>query len=99
MFYVGDRVTRINSDILHTGLYRGEQYVVSHNSVRDNGKDIITLRGYGYGMFYAENFILSEEVNTLCVCSTDYMLNKNLNEEDKRIITEAMQHDQEQRAV
>lgn len=99
MFYVGDRVVRINNSMPRTGVYIGEKYVVSHNSRRDNGKEVITLMGHGSGVFYAENFELLQTVNMLSVCSADYMLNSNLDEEDKRIITEAMQHDQEQRAV
>lgn len=90
MFNTGDRVMRVNHSVSHVGVCIGEIYGVARIGERTNGDPVIMLMGYGSTWFDARSFELLSWKGPLSVCSTDYMLNKNLDEEDRRIIGEAL---------
>lgn len=92
MFNVGDKVVRVSRNIPHSGVYVGETYEVAYSSQRA-GIYVITLAGFGSGVFYSSNFELAQPAVMVNVSSLDYMNDDALSIEDKQIITEALSND------
>jgi len=89
MFAVGDRVVRTVAWNYARGMVVGEVYTVTHVIKLREGSRLryVELDGM-LGLYNAENFELVQSMTV--VSSLDYMNDTVLDEEDKRIIGEAL---------
>lgn len=101
MFSVGDLVTRTGFSISSRDMYVGWTYEVAGHTYAGTTSEIIQLVGID-GNFHPARFKLAcnrPGTSSPWMLDSSYMDDDTLDDEDKRIITEAIQHDQEQRAV
>lgn len=93
MFKVGDIVERIGFTIESRDMYRYSEYEVSVTDSHDNHpRGTIQLVGLS-GIFHTARFVIAKPKQNCTVpwvYASDYMDNTNLDEEDKRVIGEAL---------
>lgn len=91
MFRIGDLVTRVDFSIEERDMYIDWTYEVA--SVHRVGTDGETVQLTGMtGHFYTSRFVLARKQNRIdfTLLASDYMGDTKLDEEDKKIIGEAI---------